>query len=168
MQWRHATATIGLNGAALTACADRLMRMETQTKGQSRLWRIARRARWRPEYSPVPTSTYYAGPGRKHVDHYKFPVLPSCGGDNAAAVAAFKTLFSSRPPGRSTRTASSRAFSRPARPSDVVNRQAGDNHVEAVVFQGQRRHVGACAARRDPLPPRRWRCAGWPRRHCPD
>lgn len=44
------------------------------------------------EYSPVPASTYYAGPGNKHVDHYKFPVFPSCGDDNMAAIAAFKTL----------------------------------------------------------------------------
>jgi hypothetical protein len=41
---------------------------------------------------PVPASTYYTGPGHKHVNHYKFPVVPLCADDNLAAIAAFKTL----------------------------------------------------------------------------
>jgi len=82
----------GLNGAALTACADRLMRDGDSNKGPVTTVADCEKGTLATEYSPVPASTYYAGPGRKHVDHYKFPVFPSCGGDNAAAVAAFKTL----------------------------------------------------------------------------
>ena len=81
-----------LNGAALAACAGRLMRDGDANKGPVTTVADCDKGTLAVEYSPVPASTYYAGPGRKHVDHYKFPVFPSCGGDNAAAVAAFKTL----------------------------------------------------------------------------
>ena len=56
------------------------------------VWANCEKATLAVEYSPVSSSTAYAGRGSKHVDHYKFPVVPMCGGDNAAAVAAFKTL----------------------------------------------------------------------------
>ncbi len=81
-----------LNGAALTACADKLMRDGDAEIGVVAVWANCEKGTLTVEYSPVPSSTYYAGPGSKHVDHYKFPVFPSCGDDNAAAVAAFKTL----------------------------------------------------------------------------
>ena len=48
----------------------------------------------------------------------------------------------SRPPGRSTRTASLDGFLPARTPADVVDRQAGDDQIKAVVFKGQRRHVG--------------------------
>ena len=79
-----------LNGAALKACADKLMR--DAAIGVVTVWANCEKATLAVEYLPVPASTYYAGRGNKHVDHYKFPVFPSCAGDNAAAVAAFKTL----------------------------------------------------------------------------
>ena len=82
----------GLNGVALSACATRLLREGDLNKGPVTTVADCEKGTLAVEYSPVPASTYYAGPGRKHVDHYQFPVFPSCGGDNAAAVAAFKTL----------------------------------------------------------------------------
>lgn len=81
-----------LNGTALTACAARLMRDGNSNKGPVTTVADCEKGTLAVEYSPVPASTYYTGPGSKHVDHYKFPVFPSCGGDNAAAIAAFKTL----------------------------------------------------------------------------
>ena len=44
------------------------------------------------EYQPVSASSVYNSPGQTHTDRYKFPVEPSCGGDNMAAIAAFRTL----------------------------------------------------------------------------
>jgi len=81
-----------LNGAALRACADKLMRDGDAEIGEVTVWANCEKATLTVEYSPVPSSAYYTGPGSRHVDHYKFPVFPSCGDDNAAAVAAFKTL----------------------------------------------------------------------------
>ena len=50
--------------------------------------------------------------------------------------------MASRPPGRSTRTASSSACRRPGACRNVVDGQAADDHVDAVVGQRQSGHVG--------------------------
>lgn len=81
-----------LNGPALTACAARLMRDGDSNKGSVTSVADCEKGTLTVEYSPVPASTYYAGPGSKHVAHYRFPVSPSCGDDSMAAIAAFKTL----------------------------------------------------------------------------
>jgi hypothetical protein len=81
-----------LTGAALNACADKLMRNGDAEKGVVDVWANCENGTLSVEYSPVPSSTYYAGPGSKHINHYKFPVVSSCGDDNAAAIAAFKAL----------------------------------------------------------------------------
>ena len=57
-------------------------------------------------------------------------------------LVAQMSAIKSRPPGRSTRTASSIARC-PAGPAfDVVNRHAGDDQIEAVSIEGQRGHIG--------------------------
>jgi hypothetical protein len=81
-----------LHGAALTACADKIMKEGDSHIGEVVVWANCTKGTLAVQYSPVPESSYYKGPGSTHVDRYKFPVFPSCGGDNAAAVAAFKTL----------------------------------------------------------------------------
>ena len=81
-----------LNGTALTACAARLMRDGDSSKGPVTTVADCEKGTLTSEYSPVPASTYYAGPGSRHVDHYKLPLPLTCGGDNMAAIAAFKTL----------------------------------------------------------------------------
>jgi hypothetical protein len=81
-----------LNGTALTTCAARLMRNGDSNKGAITTVANCKKGTLSVEYSPVPASTYYTGQGSTHIDRYNFPVSPSCGNDNAAAVAAFKTL----------------------------------------------------------------------------
>jgi hypothetical protein len=81
-----------LNGTALTECAARFMRDGDSNSGPVTTVANCDIGTLAVEYSPVPTSTYYTGPGTKHVDHYKFPVVAACGNDNAAAIAAFKVL----------------------------------------------------------------------------
>jgi hypothetical protein len=81
-----------LNGAALAACADNLMRNGDAEIGEVTVWANCEKATLTVEYFPVHASTYYRGPGSKHVERYKFPVIPSCANDNSAAIAAFKNL----------------------------------------------------------------------------
>jgi hypothetical protein len=88
MRWRLAT----VNGAALAACADKFMKEGDSQIGEVIVWANCTKGTLTEQFSPVPQSTYYKGPGSIHVDRWKFPVFPSCGGDNAAAVAAFRTL----------------------------------------------------------------------------
>ena len=78
-----------LSGTALRACAERTLREDT---GEVVVWANCVKGTLAVQYSPVPGSVYYKGPGSLHVDRYKFPVPPSCGGDNLAAIAAFKRL----------------------------------------------------------------------------
>jgi hypothetical protein len=81
-----------LSGAALMECAAKLMRDGDSNRGPVTTVADCETGTLAVEYSPVPTSTYYTGPNSKHVDHYKFPIFPMCGNDNAAAIAAFKVL----------------------------------------------------------------------------
>jgi hypothetical protein len=74
----------------MNACADRIMRTEGTTVTTA--WANCEKATLTVQYSPVPESVYYSGKGSIHVDHYKFPVIASCGGDNMAAIAAFKQM----------------------------------------------------------------------------
>jgi hypothetical protein len=84
--------TYDLKVVTLEACADNLMRNGDAEIGEVTVWANCEKATLTVEYCPVLASTYYRGPGSKHVDRYKFPVIPSCADDNSAAIAAFKTL----------------------------------------------------------------------------
>jgi hypothetical protein len=79
-----------LKGAALTACAEKTMKEENL--GEVIVWANCAKGTLAVQYSPIPQSVYYKRPGSIHVDRYKFPVFPSCGGDNQAAVTAFHQL----------------------------------------------------------------------------
>jgi hypothetical protein len=81
-----------LNGTALMECAARYMQDGDSHIGPVTTVADCEMGTLAVEYSPVTTSTYYRGPGSKHVDRYKFPIIPMCGNDNVAAIAAFKIL----------------------------------------------------------------------------
>jgi len=81
-----------LSVVTLEECADNLMRNGDAEIGEVTVWANCEKATLAVEYFPVRVSTFYTGPGRKHVTRYKFPVFPSCGNDDSAAIDAFKTL----------------------------------------------------------------------------
>ena len=79
----------GLKGAALKACADKLMRANS---GPVTVRTNCGNGTLTVEYSPIPGSVYYRSPGSRHVETYTLPLDPTCGGDNLAAINSFKTL----------------------------------------------------------------------------
>jgi len=81
-----------VSGAALKACADKLMKDGDSQIGDIIVWANCKKGTLTEQYSPVRESSYYTGPGSIHVTKWKFPVTPMCADDNDAAIAVFHTL----------------------------------------------------------------------------